>query len=318
MDENKPISEKERLRRERLAEKREAGYRAYIERKHKEMEEREEKKRLEKEERKRKSVPKKRKVGRPKKRGPKKKRKYISRKPKIDKRSLNIYDYKLVSCHNGRQNGYIGAYVGVEEAYEEVERLLEENKGVVFPALVSIGERVENSRDEYLILEKDRTGEKEAPMLRNQYGKLVRQETNSDTWIVLDKFPYDVEETFWVYGYDPLRGRKTFDWIYLNIILGNIETKFDIKRIMLYKNKIVVKDDAGNLDIVFCKTMGDAIRFYNLVSERVTKGKIRQVMMLGNYSQIGDKRRGLEEELIRKTGWTKRKIQMTTSKKCKL
>ena len=317
MDEKKPISEKERLRRERLAEKREAGYRAYIERKHKEMEEREEKKRREKEEKK-KAKARKRRVGRPKKRGPKKKRKYVSRKPKIDKRSLNIYDYKLVSCHNGRQNGYIGAYVGVNEAYEEVERLLEENKDIVFPARVSIGERIENSRDEYLILEKDRTGEKEAPMLRNQFGKLVRQETNSDTWIVLDKFPYDVEETFWVYGYDPLRGRKTFDWIYLNIILGNIETKFDIKRIMLYKNKIVVKDDAGNLDIVFCKTMGDAIRFYNLVSERVTKGKIRQVMMLGNYSQIGDKRRGLEDELMRKTGWSKRKIQMTTSKKCKL
>ena len=56
MDEKKPISEKEKLRRERLAEKREAGYRAYIERKHKEMAEREEKKLREKEERKQKSL----------------------------------------------------------------------------------------------------------------------------------------------------------------------------------------------------------------------------------------------------------------------
>lgn len=317
-EERKPISEKELLRRKGLAERRGAGYRAYIERKHKEMEEREEKKRLEKEERKRKSVPKKRKVGRPKKRGPKKKRKYISRKPKVDKRSLNIYDYKIVSCHNGKQNGYIGAYVKVEEAYEEIEALLEESKKVVFPARISIGETIENSKDEYLILEKDRYGDKEEPRLRNQFGKLVRQETNSDTWIILDKFPYDVEETFWVYGYDPLRGRKTFEWIYLNILLGGIETKFDIKRVMLYKNKIVIKDDAGNLDIVFCKTMGDAIRFYNLVNEWVTKRKVRQVMMLGNYSLIGDKRRALEEELIRKTGWTIRKIQAATSKKCRL
>lgn len=312
------ISEKERLRRERLAERREAGYRAYIERKYKEMAEREEKKRLEKEERKKKSVLKKRKVGRPKKRGPKKKRKYISRKPKIDGRSLNIYDYKLVSCHNGKQNGYIGAYVNVEEAYEEIERLMKENKKVVFPARVQIGETIEDCRDEYLLLEKNRHGDKEEPMLRNSFGKLVRQETNSDTWIVLDKFRYDTEETFWVYGYDPLRGRKTFEWIYLNIIIGNIETKFDIKRVMLYKNKIVVKDDAGNLDIVFCKTQSDAIRFYNLMNEWVTKNKVRQVMFLGNYSQISGKRRGLEEELIKKTGWSKRKIQMVTSKKCKL
>jgi hypothetical protein len=318
MEEKKPISEKELMRRKGLAERREAGYRAYIERKHKEMEEREEKKRLEKEEKKKKTIIKKRKVGRPKKRGPKKKRKYVSRKPKIDKRSLNIYDYKLVSCHNGKQNGYIGAYINVEEAYEDIERLLKENKNVVFPARVQIAQTLEESRDEYLLLERNRHGDKEEPMLRNSFGKLVRQETNSDTWIVLDKFSYDTEETFWVYGYDPLRGRKTFDWIYYNIIIGNIETKFDIKRVMLYKNKIVVKDDAGNLDIVFCKTMSDAIRFYNLVNERVTKGHVRQVMMLGNYSLIGDKRRTLEDELVKKTGWTKRKIQMVTSKKCKL
>lgn len=312
------LSEKEILRRKGLAERREAGYRAYIERKHKEMAEREEKKRLEKEEKKKKSVPKKRKVGRPKKRGPKKKRKYISRKPKIDRRTLNIYDYKVVSCHNGRQDGYYGAFVKAEEAYETVEELLKSQKDIIFPAQVQITDRIISSRNEYLILEKDRLGDKEAPLLRNEYGKLVKQETNSDKWVVLDKFSYDTEETFWVYGYDPVRGRKTFDWIYHNIITGNIETKFDIKRVMLYKNKIVIKDDARNLDIVFCKTMSDAIRFYNLVNEWVTKRKVRQVMMLGNYSLIGEKRRGLEDELMKKTGWTKRKIQMSTSKKCKL
>lgn len=318
MDEKKPISEKERLRREKLAEKRRAGYRAYIERKHKEMEEREEKKRSEKEERKREFFRKKRKVGRPKKRGPKKKRKYISRKPKIDRRSLNIYDYKIVSCHNGKQDGYIGAYVKVEEAYEELERLLEESKGVIFPARVQIGETIEPYKNEYLILEKNRNGDKEAPMLRNEYGKLVRQETNSDTWIVLDKFSYDTEETFWVYGYDPLRGRKTFEWIYHNILLRGIETSYDMKRVMLYKNKVVIKDDAKDFDIIFCKTRGDGVRFYNLLSEWITKSKIKQVLFLGDYSQIGDRRRGLEEELINKTGWSKRKIQMSTSKKCRL
>lgn len=317
--EEKIISEKERLRRERLAERRREGYRAYIERKHREMEEREERKRSEKEERKKKSFPKKRKAGRPKKRGPKKKRKYISRKPKIDRRTLNVYDYKVVSCHNGKQSGYIGAYVKVEDAYETVEALLEKSKEVIFPARVQITDKITDSRDEYLILEKNRTGDKEAPLLRNAYGKLVRQETNSEKWVVLDKFRYDTEETFWVYGYDPVRGRKTFEWIYHNIIIGNIETSYDIKRVMLYKNKIIVKDDAGNLDIIFCKTMSDAIRFYNLLSEWVLEKKMKKhIFMLGSYGEIGDKRRGLERELVEKTGWTIRKIQMCTSKKCKL
>lgn len=317
--EEKIISEKERLRRERLAERRREGYRAYIERKHKEMEERKERERKEKEEKKKKSFLKKRKVGRPKKRGPKRKRKYISRKPKIDKRTLNIYNYKVVSCHNGKQDGYYGAFVNVEEAYELVDKLMENQNGIIFPARVQITDKIIDSRDEYLILEKDRLGDKEAPLLRNAYGKLVRQETNSDTWVLLDKFSYDVEETFWVYGYDPVRGRKTFEWIYYNIIIGNIETSYDIKRVMLYKNKIIVKDDGGKLDIIFCKTVSEAIRFYNLLSEWVLEKKMKKhVFMLGDYSSIGDKRRALEKELVERTGWTIRKIQMCTSKKCRL
>lgn len=321
--EEKIISEKERLRRERLAEKRREGYRAYIERKHREMAKREEQKKRElekkKKERMEKSFRKKRKVGRPKKRGPKKKRKYVSRKPKIDRRTLNIYDYKVVSCHNGKQNEYIGAYVKVEEAYEAVEALLKGRKEVIFPARVQITDKIIDSKDEYLILEKNRYGDKEAPLLRNSYGKLVRQETNSNTWIVLDKFRYDTEETFWVYGYDPVRGRKTFEWIYYNIIIGNIETSYDIKRVMLYKNKIIVKDDGGKLDIIFCKTVSEAIRFYNLLSEWVLEKKMKKhIFMLGDYSSIGDKRRALEKELVERTGWTIRKIQMCTSKKCKL
>ena len=86
-----------------------------------------------------------------------------------------------------------------------------------------------------------------------------------------------------------------------------------------HQNKIVVKDDAGNLDIVFCKTVGDAIRFYNLLSEWVLEKKMKKnILMLGDYSGIGDKRRALEKELVERTGWTIRKIQMCTSKKCKL
>ncbi len=328
--EEKIISEKERLRRERLAERRRVGYLAYLERKRKEREERKEQEKLEKErkklereekkkEKKKKPVIKKRKVGRPKKRGPKKKRKYVSRKPKIDKRTLRIFDYKVVSCHNGKQNAYIGTYVKPEEAYEAIEKLLDGQKNIIFPARVQIEKTIKDSKDEYLLLERNRYGDKEAPLLRNSYGKLVRQETNSDTWIIMDKIRYDVEETFWVYGYDPIRGRKTFEWIYYNIIIGNIETSYDIKRVMLYKNKIIVKDDVGGLDIIFCKTPSDGIRFYNLLSDWVLKNKMKKhVFMLGDYSKIGDKRRALEKELIERTGWTIRKIQMSTSKKCRL
>ena len=80
MKSGQKITDKQKLWWEELSERRKAGYRAYIERKHKEMAEREEKRRQEKEERKLNKEKPKGKVGRPKKRGPKTKiRPYICR-----------------------------------------------------------------------------------------------------------------------------------------------------------------------------------------------------------------------------------------------
>ena len=82
---------------------------------------------------------------------------------------------------------------------------------------------------------------------------------------------------------------------------------------LLYKNKIVFKDDDENLDIVFCKTVSDAVRFYNLLQEWIQKNKIKQIFFLGQYNDISEKRRLLENQIMELTGWTKKKIQMTST-----
>ena len=66
--------------------------------------------------------------------------------------------------------------------------------------------------------------------MRNEYGKLVEQNLNIDGWVVIDKYRYNIEETFWVWGYKNKNDRKTFLWIYENIILSNIISSYDFKR----------------------------------------------------------------------------------------
>ena len=78
-------------------------------------------------------------------------------------------------------------------------------------------------------------------MLRNEYGKLVTIETNSDTWIVYDRFPHLVEETFWVYGYNPKNDRKDCKWIMEHIIEDYIYDVYSILQIFLYNNKMIFK-----------------------------------------------------------------------------
>lgn len=257
-----------------------------------------------------KKVKKKRGRGRPKKRGPKKKKKYISKKPKVKK---NIkFDYKIVAVSNGRQVGYFGQYFSIEGAYETFKELQKENEKVLFRRkLINTGS-LKNSRDEYLLLKKNRDGSLKNTKLRNEFGKLIEQVSSNPKWIIYDKCERYVEETFWIYGMCPKSERKTIQWIYDNIAIGKLYDDYSIERVILYKNKIIIKHDDATMDIIFCKNTSDSLRFYNLFQELCKRNK--QIFFLGSYDKISDRRRELEQEIIEYTGWTKTKVQRDSTR----
>ena len=332
MKEDKNISEKERIRRVKIAakfqERRRKGYEKYLKRKHREMERRKkreaekkekdkEKKRLLKEkEREEKKHKKKR--GRPKKTGPKvnyykrRKRKELKliKKPRGPK-ALPPFKYKIISCRNGLQNKFIGRYRNIEDAYEVLDKLKEDNKNIIFPSqIVGLG-ILENSVDEYILIEKQENDSETINKLRNEYGKFVDQIINIDGWIIIDKFRYKKEETFRVFSLG--KERKTFQWIYDNLIIKNLDNPLEYKRIILFKNKIVIKEDDGSIELVICKHTSDAIRFYNLLENWTKRDKIKQIIFNGDYSESSDRKRKLMDELVLLTGWSRKKVGMSTN-----
>lgn len=310
------LKKKKEIAKKKRAQKwHEAGVKARARNKKKrdaEKEKEKEKKRKEKEAlREKKKIEKnKRKPGRPKKRGPKKKKRYISKKPKVYK--YRRYDFKIIATLNGKQKEFIGKYSTSEEAYSKLKELKKDNDNIIFPRKVINAGKLKESRDEYLILQKNRYGDVRAGRLRNEFGKLVEHRTNSQIWEIYDKCERLVEETFWVYGKCPKTDRKPFKWVYENKLIGNLNNTYDIERIILYKNKIIIKHDELPMDIIICKNISDAIRFYNLLEEWCKKNQ--QIFFLGCYNKVNDKRRQLEAELIELTGWDKRKIQSPSTR----
>lgn len=252
---------------------------------------------------------KKRRVGRPKKIGRKKKwkRKKIH-KPRIYEK-LPPFTYRIVSCVNHKQKKIIGDYRYENVAYNVFSDLKKTNVGIVFPSQFYSGDEVaQNMVCEYVLLT---SNDVDKPMYyRDEYGKIREARTDSEKWKILDKFQYYIEETFWVFGYDKVSDRKTFMWIYDNILLDGIELSYDYKRVMVYMNKLVIKEDNGHIDIVICKCEDDSVRMYNMMSEMARKDKIKQILFIGDFSEISEKRRRLEKELIDVTGWSLKKIQM--------
>ena len=130
------------------------------------------------------SIIKKKKVGRPKKRGPKKKR--IRRKIVKIIKERPVIDFKIITCINGKQNGYIGCYHTYAEAYSKLCELNAQNNNIKFPRKYLNSGKISNLKDEYLLLEKDRKGDKPDGMLRNEFGKLVEYKiTNNTTWVII-------------------------------------------------------------------------------------------------------------------------------------
>ena len=248
--------------------------------------------------------------GRPKKRGPKKKKKYISKKKKT--RIIRRFDFKIVSTLNGKQNEYLGKFSTLEDAYDYFHKLEKQNSEIVFRRKLINAGCIKDSRDEYLLLQKNRNGELGNTMLRNQYGKLVEQISSNPKWVIYDKCDRYVEETFWVYGHCPKTDRKTFKWIYDNMVIDKLINDYDIERILLYKNKLIIKYDDGEMGIVICKNCSDSLRFYELL--QIWCKRKRQIFFLGSFDKISDRRRDLEDEIMKYTGWDKVKIQRDSTR----
>ena len=229
------------------------------------------------------------------------------------KRILDLADnriYRKKYLEERRKEELNLLYPDSDEIYQIYYELKQENEKVIFPALL-IGlngkHEIENLIEEYLLIEQN---DDENSLLRNEYGKLVEQKLNISGWTVLDKFRRIKEEDFYVYGYHPRWGRKTFQWIYDNIVTANINSKYDFKRVCMLLNKIVIKDDNNNMNLIICKSDSDAARFYNLLEQWVKKNKEKQILMVGDYTPVGSRRKKLEEEIMALTGWPIKKVQM--------
>lgn len=264
----------------------------------------------------------KKKIGRPKKRGP---------KPKPKKRGRSWqqpWDFKLVLCEFKKQDRVIGYFHNLIEVSTAVDYLKQQNETVVLPTKYTIvrknkGEDGKSRKfkeydSEYVILERVKGSESSnTSRLRNEYGKIIEYTTTSKNWRIYDKFKRLKEETFWVYGYNPRTERKTFQWVYDELITDYLNyDSFLIIRICLYYNKVVIRYDADDLNFVICKNKSDAIRFYNKLKEIVDSGDKRKrrtsrIIFTGNVVNKTDTGRELVSQIHKKTGWDIKKIRET-------
>jgi hypothetical protein len=148
--------------------------------------------------------------------------------------------------------------------------------------------------------------------VRDAKGEFTDYETSDDDWIVIDRAPYNIEETFWVYGYHPRIQRKDFNWIFDNFIDKDSKNKYMFKSVQVYLNKVLI-DCNGKLEIVICKNKPDAIRMYNLLESTSREKKHKYVMYMGDLANSKYKGDWIKR-IQQLTNWSSTKISRPSTR----
>ena len=173
--------------------------------------------------------------------------------------------YSIILVNHGKQLHTICSETTEVKIYNRFKKLLDENKKVTFPMKYNNHKHIMIESEYELVIIKVRDElESKTNKIRDAKGEFTDYETSDDDWIVIDRAPYNIEETFWVYGYHPRIQRKDFNWIFDNFIDNDSKNKYMFKSVQVYLNKVLI-DCNGKLEIVICKNKQDAIRMYNLL-----------------------------------------------------
>lgn len=219
--------------------------------------------------------------------------------------------FKIVLASKGKVIEKLKNFPHRQEAIEEFEKMVKDNhKNTIFPKEWIKIEGVGYEADYELLLLKRRCGETgNVFKVRDDTGKFVEYEFNNPEWILFDRARWYKEEEFYVYGFHPMYEKKSFEWIYENLVKPS--GKNDVRNVMVLINKLVV-DKEGEPGFVICRNVRQAVKLYNMLYEKCEKNKIRNVIFSGNMSHKGNYKWCMEK-LTELTGWSELRLRSWTT-----
>lgn len=163
-----------------------------------------------------------------------------------------------------------------------------------------------------MLIKRKEEGDNDVGKIKNEYGKYVDCITGNDDWVFIDELPYMVEETFWVYGYNPKKQRKTYQFIFDELIKSEKADKH-LKQIVVFRNKLLISS-IDNLDMVICKNHADSIRLYNELESECAAKKMKYITFSGDIQPKTLTFRIWYDKIRKLTNWTYRKINKNSTR----
>lgn len=221
-------------------------------------------------------------------------------------------NYRIILTKNGYHKKLFKKRKSKRDIFQEYHELLEENEREVYFPKKYINYNGIIPVQYYLYIVKDKEEGDRNPYIRDEFGRLNEEPPLFDKYTILDKRPYNIEETFWVYGYDKNYERKDIKDIIRLIMEGLKQDEKIIRSVIVVHNKLLIYDQ-DRFNMVICKCQNDAQRLHHELKEAAFEaGFQKRVIFFGTASK--KVRSDMFEIIQEETGWPLSKIHRTTTR----
>jgi hypothetical protein len=215
--------------------------------------------------------------------------------------------YRVILVANGKYKKTLHRCKTIETAYNNFHQLKENNK-VLYPRKFINTNGIKRVKYEICISKITEDGD-EFRILRDDYGKLYTEAPLGD-WTIITSDTYQVEETFWIYGFNPKADRPNISEVVKRLMVG-AHAKRMVKQVIVVHNKLLIYNE-DQFDMVVCKNLEDAQRLHHTLAKIAKKQKIKSLLFMGTAgaAMIGRMYDIIHDE----TGWPYTKIRRTSTR----
>jgi hypothetical protein len=216
--------------------------------------------------------------------------------------------YRVILTKNGEYKKTLHRSKTRETSFINYHKLLENNK-VVFPRKFINYDGIKPVEYKIYCVKDTEKGDK-FRVLRDNKGKLYEEKPLFDIWTVLDDSSWEIEETFWLYGHDPIHDRKTIGEIMVPMMQGAYKQKM-VKQIIVVHNKLICWNE-DEFTMVICKCKEDAQRLHHRIAKAAKSNKIKSFIFMGTASPATVSQ--MYDVILENTDWPIEKIRRTSTR----
>jgi hypothetical protein len=217
--------------------------------------------------------------------------------------------YRVILLRNGKYKQTLHRCRTKDTSIINYQIIKKANENIIFPRRFINSNGIKPVTYEICVVKDFEDGDG-VRTLRDDYGRTYKEKVLFNKWTVLASQEYFYEETFWVYGDDPIHERKTILELMPRIMNGANKHRYT-KQLIVVHNKLVIHNE-DEFIMIICKNKEDAQRLHHTLHKAAKKNKIKMLVFMGTASPATVSR--MYELILDKTDWSIEKIRRTSTK----